>query len=99
MPSIPKPPEKGAPAPSPHNPLTGKTFDEGMAELEAIVGRLESGELPLEAALAEFEAGIALVRALNQHLSDAEARIDLLTRDASGALRLQPFERPREGNG
>jgi exodeoxyribonuclease VII small subunit len=98
MPSTTKPPEAGTP-PMPPSPLTGKSFDDGLAELEAIVARLESGELTLEVALAEFEAGIALVRALNQHLNEAEARIDVLTRDANGLLRLQPMERTREGNG
>jgi exodeoxyribonuclease VII small subunit len=70
-----------------------KTFDQSMAELEAIVARLESGELPLEDALAAFEAGVALVRTLNQRLTDAEARIDVITRDANGNLRLHPMER------
>jgi len=68
-----------------------KKFDEGMAELEAIVGRLETGELPLEEALAAFEAGIALVRALTQRLSEAEARIEVLSRDAQGTLRVRPL--------
>jgi exodeoxyribonuclease VII small subunit len=70
-----------------------KKFDEGMADLERLVARLEAGELPLEEALAAFEAGIALVRTLNQRLSEAEARIEVLTRDAEGALHLQPLER------
>lgn len=87
-------------APGSGSPLAGgtaeKTFDKGMAELEAIVARLESGELPLEDALAAFEAGIALVRLLNQRLTEAEARIEVLTRDAEGKLRLQPLERGQE---
>lgn len=66
-----------------------KRFDHAMAELEGIVARLESGDLPLEEALAAFEQGIALVRMLNTRLSEAEARVELLTRDAHGALRLQ----------
>ncbi len=66
-----------------------KKFDQGMAELEAIVARMETGELPLEEALAAFEAGIALVRALNQRLSEAEARIEVLSRDAQGALQVR----------
>jgi exodeoxyribonuclease VII small subunit len=70
-----------------------KKFDQGMAELEAIVARLEAGELPLEEALAAFEAGVVLVRTLNQRLTEAEARVELLTRDASGKLQLQPLER------
>ncbi len=70
-----------------------KKFDVGMAELEAIVARLESGELALEEALATFEAGIALVRSLNQRLGEAEARIEVLTRDPDGALHLRPLDR------
>jgi exodeoxyribonuclease VII small subunit len=69
-----------------------KRFDQGMAELEAIVARLEGGELPLEEALAAFEAGVALVRTLNQRLSEAEARVEVLTRDANGKLQLQPMD-------
>lgn len=76
-----------------------KKFDQGMAELESIVARLESGELPLEDALAVFEAGIGMVRLLNQRLSEAEARVEVLTRDAEGALRLQPFNSGQDTKG
>ena len=75
----------------------GRKFEEGMADLEAIVARLEAGELPLEEALAAFEAGIALVRQLNDRLRAAEARVEILTRDTAGALRLQPLERDPDG--
>jgi len=69
-----------------------KKFDQAMADLEAIVARLETGELPLEDALAAFEAGVALVRTLNQRLTEAEARIEILTRDPQGKLQLQPLD-------
>jgi exodeoxyribonuclease VII small subunit len=75
-----------------------KTFDQDMAELETIVTRLESGELPLEEALAAFETGIGLVRTLNQRLSEAEARVELLTKDSQGAPRLQPLNPEDERN-
>jgi exodeoxyribonuclease VII small subunit len=68
-----------------------KSFEEMMMELEAIVGRLEGGELPLEAALAAFETGVQLVRRLNEHLNAAETRIEALTRDAEGGLHVQPL--------
>lgn len=71
-----------------------KKFDDGMAALETIVARLETGELPLEEALAAFEAGIALVRGLNQRLSEAEARIELLSRDAEGGLQVRGVSDP-----
>jgi len=67
-------------------------FEEGMAALEALVGRLESGELPLEEALLAFERGVALVRALNERLLAAEQRVEILTRDSDGRLSLRPPE-------
>ncbi|MCK6555552.1 exodeoxyribonuclease VII small subunit [Candidatus Binatia bacterium] len=62
-------------------------FDEALAELERLVGQLERGDLPLEAALATFETGVTLVRQLSEALSAAEARVEVLTRDSDGTLR------------
>ena len=76
-----------------------KSFEQGMADLEQIVRQLESGELSLEQALAAFESGIGLVRGLNQRLADAEARVEVLTRDAQGSLQLQPLDRTRPPKG
>jgi exodeoxyribonuclease VII small subunit len=73
-----------------------KRFEEMMGELEAIVGRIESGNLGLEDALAAFEQGIALVRLLNDKLNLAEKRVELLSRDAEGVLRLQPLNDEKE---
>jgi len=69
-----------------------RRFEDAMTELEAVVARLESGDLALEEALAAFEQGIALVRLLNEKLSRAEQRVEILTRDADGALRLRAVE-------
>jgi exodeoxyribonuclease VII small subunit len=65
-------------------------FEEGMAALDALVVRLESGDLTLEEALAAFEQGVVLVRALSERLSAAEQRIELLVRGEDGSLRVQP---------
>ncbi|HUI28191.1 MAG TPA: exodeoxyribonuclease VII small subunit [Candidatus Kryptonia bacterium] len=67
----------------------GKRFEDAMRELEAIVARIESGDLALEDALAAFEQGITLVRLLNDKLNLAEKQVERLSRDADGALRLQ----------
>jgi exodeoxyribonuclease VII small subunit len=67
-------------------------FEDGMAALEALVARLESGELSLEDALAAFEQGVGLVRALNQRLTAAEQRIEVLVRGADGGVRLEPLD-------
>jgi len=67
-------------------------FEEGMAALETLVARLESGTLGLEEALAAFERGVTLVRALNERLTAAEQRVELLVRGADGGLSLEPAE-------
>jgi len=63
-------------------------FEEGMAKLEAVVVRLESGDLALEDALEAFETGVGLVRLLNEKLSEVEQRVQVLSRGEDGALRL-----------
>lgn len=67
-------------------------FEDGLAELEATVTRLESGELTLEDSLAAFERGVGLVKTLNERLGAVEQRIEILTRDGNGKLRTRPFE-------
>jgi len=73
------------------------TFDEGMAALERIVARLEAGDLPLEEALVAFESGVSLVRELSKRLSDAEARVEVLSRNADGTARLAPLDVDADG--
>jgi exodeoxyribonuclease VII small subunit len=70
-------------------PQDGQRFEDDMAALEALVARLESGELALEDALLAFEQGVRLVRALNQRLDAAEQRIEMLVRGPDSRLRLQ----------
>ena len=45
-------------------PVEDLTFREAMAELDGIVGVLESNTLELEDSLASYERGVALLRAL-----------------------------------
>ncbi len=54
-----------------------------MRELEALVERLEHGELPLEEALRQFERGVALTKACQAALKAAEQKVEILLR-ASG---------------
>ncbi|CDG20103.1 Exodeoxyribonuclease 7 small subunit [Xenorhabdus poinarii G6] len=62
-------------------------FETALKELEDIVIRLESGELPLEDALNEFERGIQLARQGQKTLQQAEQRVQiLLNHDAQSPL-------------
>lgn len=49
-----------------------KTFEENLAELEAIVTKLEQGDVALEEALSEFQKGMVLSKDLQKTLSEAE---------------------------
>lgn len=69
-----------------------RKFEDGLAELEATVAQLESGELSLEDSLAAFERGVGLVKSLNERLGAVEQRIEVLTRDGNGALKTRPLE-------
>jgi len=50
-----------------------------MVELEALVSKIEDGDLPLEESLKEFEKGIKLTRICQQALEEAEQRVKILT--------------------
>jgi len=67
-------------------------FEDGLAELEGTVRKLEQGELPLEESLAAFERGMTLVRALGAKLDAVEQRVELLLRAADGTLTRAPME-------
>ena len=51
---------------------TKKTFEENLQDLEAIVYKLETGDVALEDAIAEFQKGMALSKNLQKTLEDAE---------------------------
>lgn len=51
---------------------TKKTFEENLQDLEAIVTKLETGDVALEDAIAEFQKGMALSKNLQKALEDAE---------------------------
>jgi len=66
-------------------PGTPQSFEQQLEELDAIVQRMESGELPLEESLREFERGQKLARVCQQTLEAAQQRVrTLLGEDATG---------------
>ena len=53
-------------------------FEKSLAGLEALVEKLEQGDLPLDKTLKEFEEGIRLARVCQQSLADAEQTVEIL---------------------
>jgi len=66
------------------------SFETALTELEQIVTRLESGDLPLEEALSEFERGVELGRQGQMKLQQAEQRVQILLSEQDEAP-LTPF--------
>jgi len=61
-----------------------KSFEASLAELEEIVAKLETGDLPLESSLELFEKGIKLSRECRERLVKAERKIEILMKDGNG---------------
>ena len=59
-------------------------FEQALAELEAIVDKLEKGLAPLDESIALYERGEALKKRCDELLRDAEMRIEKITLSADG---------------
>ena len=55
-----------------------KDFETAIAELEALVKKLEEGDMALEQSLALYERGVQLSRFCHARLEEAERRIEIL---------------------
>lgn len=60
------------------------SFEEAMAELEAVVRQLETGKIKLDEAVATYERGVALKKLCAEKLKTAQMKIDKLILDKEG---------------
>lgn len=66
-------------------------FEASIKELEALVARMEGGNLTLEESLKDFERGVALARACQKALAEAEQKVRILT-NRNGEGEPEPFK-------
>lgn len=66
-------------------------FEAAMAQLEGVVRALESGDLPLEHAIAQFQTGMQLVKLCRDQLEAAEQKVEMVLASDQG-LTVRPFE-------
>ena len=57
------------------------TFEDSIKKLEALVARMESGEMNLDDMIKSFEEGRALVAACQKELASIQLRIEKVTKD------------------
>ena len=67
------------------------SFEAAMAELEALVERMERGEQTLEDALRDFKRGVELTRRCQRALNDAEQKVQVLL-EKEGSATIESFE-------
>ena len=67
-------------------------LEKSLADLETLVGELESGDLPLDKAMKKFEEGIKLTRGCQKALKEAEQKVEILLKSAGGQESLGKFE-------
>lgn len=67
------------------------SFEKDLEKLEGLVAALEEGGLSLDTALKHFEEGIKLAHRCEKALTDAEKRIEILTKNAQGELEAKPM--------
>lgn len=67
------------------------TFEERLQQVEALIAKMESGEMPLEEAMQQYEAGLNALNALEKELTAAQQRLTVLRQQSSEDVEL-PME-------
>jgi exodeoxyribonuclease VII small subunit len=70
-------------------------FEQSLSELEALVQKLEQGDVPLEDALKTFERGVALTRQCQTALRTAQQKVEVLLANSGKNdedATVEPFE-------
>ena len=73
--------------------IASLSFEQALAELEAIVQKLESGQAPLEESIAMYERGARLKAHCEARLEAARLRVEKIVMGPGGqAERVEPAE-------
>lgn len=72
------------------------SFETAVERLEEIVEQMESSKLPLDELLTRYEEGVKLVKFCSEKLTDAEKKIEIITRAANGDLQTEEFENEKK---
>ena len=68
-----------------------KSFEEKLADVKRMIDGIESGRLPLEEAVRQYEAGLRALNAMEKELEDMKRRISVIHENADGMLVEEPM--------
>lgn len=74
------------------SPLENLSFEKALAELESIVGDLESGKAPLAESIEKYERGIFLKNLCEKKLAEARMKIEKISLPSDGNPKTEPFD-------
>lgn len=66
------------------------SFEAALAQLEQIVNKLETGDVPLEDSIRIYERGAALKAYCERKLKEAELKVEKIVQGPGGAIGLEP---------
>ncbi|MGB3409297.1 MAG: exodeoxyribonuclease VII small subunit [Jannaschia sp.] len=64
--------------------VAAMSFEQAMSELEQVVTRLDSGDVPLDESIKLYERGAALKAHCEAKLNEADAKVKQITLNAGG---------------
>ena len=67
------------------------SFEDSLKKLEAMVEKLEKGDLSLEDSIKLFEEGVGLSAVCKKELEEAEGKVQMLVKRRDGSLKAEPF--------
>jgi len=67
--------------------IAAMSFEQALEQLEAIVGNLERGDVPLEQSIRIYERGEALKKHCEKLLKSAESKVEKIRLDREGAAK------------
>ena len=73
-------------------PIADMKFETALAELESIVSRMENGQLELEASIAAYQRGTALMQHCQALLNEAETKIQIIENGQSREIDRKTLE-------
>ena len=68
------------------------SYEKIFNDLEKIVQKMDSGDIPLEKSLELFEQGMILIKDGKEKLDNAEARVKKLIKGQDGKLGIEDLE-------
>lgn len=76
----------------PEEPINELDFETALAQLEAVVGQLEHGQVGLTESLEQYEQGVKYLKHCYKLLEQAEKKVEILNgADADGTPQSEPF--------